>query len=306
MKIRTDFVSNSSSSSFILKDAGFFALFGVTAEDVDEAIADLYGGKERVEKELADAVSDCEIGIVKAAAGGPDAAEDEDYYRKRLAELRRNGLGLWQVYDMIDKASARKCRRKWDDHLSGWFAPNEGEYGDWENIVSVLRSHCGIYNTLAALNGRDRDLEEDRYVKKTDKWTKRRFAGSGRFIRFVKESMGVKTMKEVLHDPACTMMIHFADNVVWSLDGMAAESKKYASEPYSPERFFEILIRRLAENGKVDLSDPRLLEYWKVAADDDFYRRKYPDRKYYLDGGKATWKDVYDDMLGVNAVMHEG
>lgn len=51
MKTRSDFVSNSSSSSFILKDAGFFGFFGITKQDIVDAITELYGGKESVDKD---------------------------------------------------------------------------------------------------------------------------------------------------------------------------------------------------------------------------------------------------------------
>ena len=121
-------------------------------------------------------------------------------------------------------------------------------------------------------------------------------------------------------------MVHFDDNEVMNLKGMdeyGQRDKKYwshnedtckkceesgwESESYSADRFFEILIKHFVKIGKVDLSKPELLEYWKVDDDDAWYKKDFPGKKYYLkDDSTATWKDVVDDMLDYNAVMHEG
>ena len=83
-------------------------------------------------------------------------------------------------------------------------------------------------------------------------------------------------------------------------------NSKYESESYSVKRFFEILIGYFVEKGRIDLSDPGLLDYWKIDEKDDRYKKNHPGKKYYLDGAAATWQDVYDDMLKCNAIMHEG
>ena len=58
--------------------------------------------------------------------------------------------------------------------------------------------------------------------------------------------------------------------------------------------------------GSQPCDDPEFLEYWKVADSDDWYKKHNPGKKYYLDNDIATWKDVVDDCLHCNSIMHEG
>lgn len=331
MKTRSDFVSNSSSSSFILKDAGFFAYFGITKQDIDDALTDLCGGREAFTKRLSDEITKCEEALAKAKIEAGlsittnDSLEfDIKYQSDRLRELKTKGLGLWCIYDMTDKKDRQACFRGWDKHFASWFAPEEGEYETWDKFEEMLRWKCDFDNVWEVVNGEDKTLRESKYNRKTDKHIHRAVPGGAEFIKRVRKNLGVKTMKEVLHSNDCTLMIHFGDNDVYEVNGMTepgrADEKeynseeenekirnsKYESESYSAKRFFEILIGYFVEKGKVNLSDPGLLDYWKIDDKDSWYKKNHPGKKYYLDGAAATWQDVYDDMLKCNAIMHEG
>lgn len=199
-----------------------------------------------------------------------------------------------------------------------------GEYETWDKFEEMLRWKCDFDNVQEVINGEDKALRESKYSRKSRRHIRRTVPGGAEFIKRVRKNLGVKTMKEVLHRSDCTLMIHFGDNDVNEINGMTepgrADEKeynteeenekirnsKYESESCSVKRFFEILIGYLVEKGKVDLSDPGLLDYWKIDEKDDWYKKKYPGKKYYLDGAVATWQDVYDDMLKCNAIMHEG
>lgn len=320
MKIRSDYVSNSSSSSFIIQDAGFFAFFGITVDDIREAILELCGGKEKQDKILAAEIKRCDD---KLAEENLDDWSKE-YFAQRREELMKDGLKSWAVYDMEDPEERKKCFEEWDSHFESWIAPSEGEKDKWEVFEDIVHWKLDADLDIS-------QLDDGKELQRYDFKTKTRVSlptGSKEFCRLVKEKLGIKSMKEVLHDESTTLMVHFDDNEVYQINGMndpgkdderdwksdedngKCSSSKWDSCSCSKDRFFEILIKHFIDKGKINLADKKFMEYWRVPEDHWWKTDKespYKGKVYFTDSDDtATWKEVVDDMLNDNSIMHEG
>ena len=106
MKVRTDYVSNSSSSSFVFSNMDVFDFFNITKQDILDALVDAYGVKN---------YKNTKQRQLESAKENPSWYEDDLKYGK---------FGPFYVYDLRDKNDRKEAVARWGSLLKGWMASN--------------------------------------------------------------------------------------------------------------------------------------------------------------------------------------
>lgn len=281
MKIRSDFVSNSSSSSFIIADDKdtFVRKFKLTKQDFVDAIIDLSGGK--------------------------------DAYEKYVAEHKSKWWdGNWfEVYDKAISADNKIINSKKTDYLKDWtnrilaydyknkkFIQDYGwMLADYNKAYDALRDTFHLpytYDVHAKTNW------AYVYDAKKKKSVKKKVPGYlDKVVRGLYKHYGVLTNHDVLMCDFSRFLFHFGDNDIFNIKGTQIPSKNdkkykkpkndwekkhnadvkssiYETDSYSIQRVCEVLFIWFKTNGRL----PGLKD--------------------------ETWEDLYNDVVAVT--MHEG
>ena len=251
MKTRNGYVSNSSSSSFILaKDPAFD---GITRDDLFEAIKSVYPSyDERVESSR-------------------KMCEEYDF------EYTEETLPPFAVYDVSDKAGHDKAVETWGELLDDWVSDlcirskdgtcvmNEDKafkaMDKWDDFTERLkdkkdpdgwRLSISGYDTLGSVMSEsfknegmyrytpDGKCEFAPIPEKTLKSIERKW-----------KSLGLLSNRELLDMPEARFLVHFGENDIHGTAGMNEDDRKYGTDSYTYERFVEILVEALKKAGKL-------------------------------------------------------
>lgn len=303
MKIRTDYVSNSSSSSFIIKDNCIFDACKLTKKDINDALIALIG-KEKLSKNHTENLRLKEKYYTRA--------EVDDFIIEHP-----NGISLYDIYDMHDSNDAKLAHKNYDDLLSEWDSTHihGRNIKEWEAFVEAY-STAGMYPHFDC-------LDDENFLKH---WNGKEYEDVPLFMseawKYMRAKLGIKTRKEVLDEEDSSILLHFGDNDVYAIDGFQESGKhekyasdeekanaKYESDSYSITRFFEILVMKLIEMGKIDPKDKELLSCWNIP-DDHWCKRndRYKDRKSFLENeDEASVMEIVDELVNNSEYcMHEG
>lgn len=280
MKIRSDFVSNSSSSSFIIADDknAFVRKFKLTKQDFIDAILDLSGGKEA--------------------------------YEKYVAEHKHKGWdGSWfHVYDKQIPSDKKFLNGKNVNYLKGWTSgilaydwDREELYrDDGHSLAKYNQAYDALRDTYDLPWRYDVDAKTNwtyTYDPKTNKRKKKKVpAYVDKVVRDLYRRYGVLTNHDVLTCGFSRFLFQFGDNDIYRLKDTQVPGKYdeplttgteyakkynediknsiYETESYSIQRICEVLFNWFKENDRL----PGLQN--------------------------ETWKDLYNDIVAVT--MHEG
>lgn len=268
MKTRHSYVSNSSSSSFILKESK--ATKNLTSNDWNEMIVDLF-------KDYENRLEDC-LRIEKELELEKDShplfcAFDMKTDREEAESYMKDILDGWMASNCVIRNGKIKLRKK--DVECQWlmFCKKIGMLVENEMIEE---RGCGYAHAWVHIHGRNEIRESPPVVDvEYADGTRKRIDVDEKYLKMLEDKwdeMGICDNYDVLKNEKTRFAIHFDENEYASIEGVLDEEGEWDTEPWSYGRLCEVFAKWLVEHGRVP-----------------------PD---------FSWRSLIDDTLTVN--MHEG
>lgn len=332
MKIRNDYVSNSSSSSFILAVHEAFEFFKVSRQDILDALIDGFGGKEAYDKYVEKMVL--------------DRKSHPELYSEEEEEMMKRPVGPFYVYDLSDKEDRKRAIEDWGGLLAQWQSTNCRYINDEKQKKKRSADSREITIDPDTIDNYDKVLEGMARIYGISEWELRdgvaercdpnvvpsRLKPVTRFVHDrkkdpktgmyghyepvdqslvdalvkIRRECGVMTNLDVLKSKPARFFVHCDDNEL-SYGAVAEEDEsKWDTKPYTYDRVCEVLFKYLVKTGRLNPDDPKFLESMRI---DEKRLSKYDKDRgeiyNFFNGKSMTWKDLrYNSSLTWN--MHEG
>lgn len=284
--IRNDFVSNSSSSSFIIIKSFFTEHFKITAQDFKDALIAL--------------------GIEKLGHIMCDPKDKKE--SKKFFDECDDILNSWWAQVHPDR----------DEGMPFEYT----DYGKFRNTLDCLAKaydHISDYIFFEAYNTKNKSKDEKLppelykvflHLKEAYHVFTMSEVAHDKSVMFLchmddNEIWGLKN-SNVWRVKDIYIKGKIRKSYVSEEDEKLAKECKFETDTYTFERILEILVKYWVSIGKVNLDDPEFINFWKVPEDSWWKRdKRYKDREYYFEGKKPSFKDILGTFTYA-ANTHEG
>lgn len=283
MKTRKDYVSNSSSSSFILGGNKLLAFYGVSIKDIDDALVALYGEDEckkyqgkswntardlpfktyALPGELDQALKDYGTTLSEFSAGSSLGNWFDTKYETFLRTLC-NAYNISLCSGSEDEIAYRK--------ENGWEIPDAVA-----EVVSKVRRNMEVKTMKEAVQSKSAAVFVHFHENKI--WRLKGVQEYG--PKDVEEWSRYMDQKEI----------------------EAAKTRKWTTRAFTSLRVYEVLLLKLVEMGKIKLDDAAVLS--KIYPADEQAKKDFPNCKSWFPNDVYTAEEFADESeLGF--VGHEG
>lgn len=284
--IRNDFVSNSSSSSFIIGNSFFTDHFKITAQDFKDALIHL--GIKKLHYDFCDTQN-----------------------KKEANKVFKEWDGLleqWFAHIMPD------------DHLPEGYG-DHSKFIKFLDTLSEVYGYIGDYNFMKAYVTGNKSKDPDEHVpvaaykvflkakKKYHIFTMKEVAHCENAMFFC--HMGDNDIWDLDGASIYSVDQCYDDDgkikkYIDKKEFKKAKKYNFETDDYTFERILELIVRYWVSTKRVNLDDPEFIDFWKVP-DNHWWKKeeKYKDREYFFNGKKPCFQDILETFCWA-ANTHEG
>lgn len=281
MKLRTDYVSNSSSSSFILAGdkKSFVSKFKLKKQDFIDAIIDLSGGKELYDEYVAKHKSKTWHGSWFEVYD-KKVAKDMKYINSNATNYLKDWYNGITYYDKIHQTFRKDHGHNLSKYMKVYDALREAYNLPWSYDFEAKTNYSSHY-----------DSKTNRFIMKAVP------KHIDKTVRELHDLYGVMSNYDTLMCNFARFLFHFGDNDIYNLDGIIVASKN--DELYeNPVSDWEKLHNEEVKQSLYETKSHSIQRVCEVL----FNWFKSHGRLVGLKD--ETWNDLYNDVLAVT--MHEG